>query len=265
MTCNTCANYTFKMNMAISVAEADWLDNEVDLQDLLPDFGSFSELACDSLDASDMFTALTPLEPGLAAIDVLHSAVKESDLLKYDDTERLPDVDLLFRGLPNLDVDTGTVDIEPVLSPVSIEDVECLLSSGPLSPSGSLSADSDSSFSVASSDVSDVRSDGCGSVGRQRDREVGCPYKNKSGRRETKILDKKLRKKQQNKDAALRYRLKKKAESITMEEDLQGLEGRNKELKDSVEQMTREIQYLKDLMAEVYKAELSKSSRNIVS
>ena len=262
MTYNTWANYTFKLNLAISVAEADWLDNDIDLHDLLPDFGSFSELACDSLDASYMFTALTPLEPGLAAIDILHGAVKESDLLKYD-TERLPDVDLLFHGLPNLDVDTSTAAIEPVLSPVSIEDVECLLSSGPLSPSGSSSADSDSSYSVASSDVSDVRSSGCGSVGRQRDREAACPYKNKSGGRQTKILDKKLRKKQQNKDAALRYRLKKKAEGMTMEEDLQGLEGRNKELKDSVEQMTREIQYLKDLMAEVYKAELSKSSRSI--
>ena len=47
---------------------------------------------------------------------------------------------------------------------------------------------------------------------------------------------------------------------MTIESDLHGLEGRNKKLKDTVDQMTREIQYLKDLMAEVYKADISKSS-----
>ena len=234
---------------------------KVDLQDLLPDIGLLGELTCDSLDASDVFTALaTPLMPSFMTTNFLHGTVlQQNDHLKTDDTDQLPDVDFLFHDLSNLDVDTGTVDIEPVLSPVSIEDVESLLSSGPASPSGSLSADSESSFSVASSDVSDNNRKSGGSIKRGKDREAACPYRNKSGR-ETKLLDKKLRKKQQNKDAALRYRVKKKAESVTIESDLHGLEGRNTKLKDTVDQMTREIQYLKDLMAEVYKADISKSS-----
>lgn len=62
------------------------------------------------------------------------------------------------------------------------------------------------------------------------------------------------RKKQQNKDAALRYRQKKREEKCTIKDECDKLEERNDELKDKVDSMTREIQYLKDLLAEVYKA-----------
>ncbi|ELU02266.1 hypothetical protein CAPTEDRAFT_50541, partial [Capitella teleta] len=61
----------------------------------------------------------------------------------------------------------------------------------------------------------------------------------------------KQRKKQQNKDAALRYRMKKKEESSTISTECEQLEERNRELKDKVDTMTREINYLKSLMAEV--------------
>lgn len=62
------------------------------------------------------------------------------------------------------------------------------------------------------------------------------------------------RKKQQNKDAALRYRQKKREEKSTIKDECGQLEQKNNELKDKVDSMTREIQYLKDLLAEVYKA-----------
>ena len=66
--------------------------------------------------------------------------------------------------------------------------------------------------------------------------------------------ERKQRKKQQNKDAATRYRQKKKAEATVVTGELQGLEDRNTTLKDQVESMTKEISYLKDLLAEVYQA-----------
>ena len=51
-----------------------------------------------------------------------------------------------------------------------------------------------------------------------------------------------------------RYRQRKRAELDSLEEELHGLEGRNRELRDKAESVEREIQYVKDLLIEVYKA-----------
>ncbi|CAL8267715.1 unnamed protein product [Merluccius merluccius] len=66
--------------------------------------------------------------------------------------------------------------------------------------------------------------------------------------------ERKQKKRDQNKTAAHRYRQRKRAELSTLEEQLQGLEGRNRELRDKAESVEREIQYVKDLLIEVYKA-----------
>jgi len=79
-----------------------------------------------------------------------------------------------------------------------------------------------------------------------------CSLKSASG--SDKIKDKKLRKMRQNKDAATRYRVKKKLESDAVQDECNTLMARNSELKDQVETMTREIAYLKELMADVYQA-----------
>jgi len=65
---------------------------------------------------------------------------------------------------------------------------------------------------------------------------------------------KKSRKRAQNKEAATRYREKKREEAnaIQSEEDL--LEQKNKELKEQVDTISREIKYMKELMADVFKA-----------
>lgn len=64
---------------------------------------------------------------------------------------------------------------------------------------------------------------------------------------------KKSKKRDQNKVAATRYRQKKRSEANTIASQEEELEGRNKELKDKVDSLSREIKYLKDLMAEVFK------------
>lgn len=51
-----------------------------------------------------------------------------------------------------------------------------------------------------------------------------------------------------------RYRLRKRAELDSLEEELHCLEGQNRELRDKAESVEREIQYVKDLLIEVYKA-----------
>ncbi|MBN3309510.1 uncharacterized protein atf5a [Amia ocellicauda] len=66
--------------------------------------------------------------------------------------------------------------------------------------------------------------------------------------------ERKQKKRDQNKTAAHRYRQRKRAELDCLEEELRGLEGKNRELRDKAESVEREIQYVKDLLIEVYKA-----------
>ncbi|XP_068600430.1 uncharacterized protein atf5a [Brachionichthys hirsutus] len=66
--------------------------------------------------------------------------------------------------------------------------------------------------------------------------------------------ERKQKKRDQNKTAAHRYRQRKRVELDTLEEQLHCLEGRNRELRDKAESVEREIQYVKDLLIEVYKA-----------
>ena len=63
--------------------------------------------------------------------------------------------------------------------------------------------------------------------------------------------DRKMRKKSQNRSAALRYRQKKKDELEELSSKERSLEKKNKELKNEVENLVNEIQYLKRLWSEV--------------
>lgn len=69
---------------------------------------------------------------------------------------------------------------------------------------------------------------------------------------------KKLKKMEQNKTAATRYRQKKRAEQDALSDEHAQLERKNMELKEKAESMAREIEYLKELMEEVRMARTSK-------
>lgn len=153
-----------------------------------------------------------------------------------------------------------------ILSPMSPEEVESLLSSEPSSPqstplddSGSMDQDSSLSSEVSSADtLSELARElqkAAPAPRRKGSRSTrAAPYSKPATSREAKVVERKERKKQQNKDAALRYRQKKKAENCSALSECEQLEIRNKELHEKVDSMTREISYLKSLMAEVYKA-----------
>lgn len=66
--------------------------------------------------------------------------------------------------------------------------------------------------------------------------------------------EKRLRKKEQNKNAATRYRMKKKAEIKESVMEEKELLQRNDTLKDEAKELAREIKYLKSLLRDVYKA-----------
>lgn len=65
--------------------------------------------------------------------------------------------------------------------------------------------------------------------------------------------ERKMRKKEQNKNAATRYRMKKKAEVEEVRNEEKKLEDRNKELKEELDDINREVKYLKSLMRDVYR------------
>lgn len=69
----------------------------------------------------------------------------------------------------------------------------------------------------------------------------------------TKVVEKKLKKMEQNKTAATRYRQKKRVEQELLQTECDELEKKNHELAEKAESISREIQYLKDLMEEVRK------------
>ncbi|XP_033729379.1 cyclic AMP-dependent transcription factor ATF-4-like [Pecten maximus] len=70
----------------------------------------------------------------------------------------------------------------------------------------------------------------------------------------TEGLSKKERKKIQNRNAAIRYREKKRGEKVNVKTEEEVLFETNKNLHDKVDSISREIKYMKDLMTEVFKA-----------
>jgi len=93
--------------------------------------------------------------------------------------------------------------------------------------------------------------------GEYRPKPYDRPCKNgsKSGHSPEDILaERKARKQRQNKEAATRYREKKKAEEVAKHDEMETLESRNEELTNQVSDVRNEIQYLKKLLADVYTA-----------
>lgn len=72
------------------------------------------------------------------------------------------------------------------------------------------------------------------------------------------VGDKKGRKKVQNKNAATRYRVKKRIEKQSLQEQEAEMSDTNKELREKVESLQREISYMKELMSEIQKAKQKK-------
>jgi len=80
-----------------------------------------------------------------------------------------------------------------------------------------------------------------------------------------KVVEKKIKKMEQNKTAATRYRQKKRVEQEVLLSECTELEKRNDELRDKAESISREIQYLKDLMEEVRNAKHRRSKTSTVA
>jgi len=93
------------------------------------------------------------------------------------------------------------------------------------------------------------------------------PYSKSASKQSTptpkvKTPAQKQRKRVQNKDAATRYRTKKRTEQDLLFEEVDKQEKENKNLKDQVASISKEIEYLKNLMVEVYKTKQKQQQAN---
>jgi len=233
---------------------ASWMDTKVDLMDLIMGADDDGDQGVQSADEVQPLFGQDNILPATEATglnvlkDIAEKTVAELELSSSTGSATVMDLDDFGEHL-YVDVDSPEW-ISPVLSPMSPADVDSVLSSGPTSPATS---------------SPDITIDLVQMLGpyeeewpkSESEQELAPPVKKSRCSPYEKpvrsVSERKSRKKQQNKDAATRYRQKKKSEVNNINHECETLEARNKELKEKVDQMTREIQYLKDLMADVYK------------
>jgi len=248
--------------------ENGWLDTRLDLFNLLQDSEAEAPVSTfESLLSTDNSIGTnvavvpersTPNADPISAASLFNqmsgnASVEESDM----DADMLSEV--LTKLTDYIEVNKDPLDVLHIpdlgngLSPVSVHDIESLLSFSDVhdsSPNDSgleslMSSRPDSPTESVQSDP-DYELESSSKQSRRKNIR-STPY-------DSLPKDKKERKKIQNKTAALKYREKKKVETIKAKDDVNALETRNKELKDKVQSLTTEIQYLKNLMAEVLRA-----------
>ncbi|XP_049819436.1 activating transcription factor of chaperone isoform X2 [Aethina tumida] len=210
---------------------------------------------------------LTTLEPLLQPIKYHHLNHHQQQQQHHHVADQqpqtpysVPDKQLLYRNIP--------VDYPPVATPqpdiahelavveelvrTRVEDMQWTSSSGPSSPNSSSSSSGSSNFGDCSSDdpewIPEPIESYADAVPGLKPKKRSKPYAR------TNPDDKKSRKKEQNKNAATRYRLKKKAEveEILLEE--KQLLDHSAELGTKITDLQREIKYLKGLMRDLFKA-----------
>ena len=186
--------------------------------------------------------------------------ILHSDLSADEDEGSDVDLDVLL--------DSDKVELVQT-TPGVIDDVESPLSSAVSSPSASTTNQGAECGSTSSStaDLHRMLSDQHTSPGTSTSRSSSVSKRRKSrSRRQTQSVDnlpseqdlewmnKTDRKKFQNKIAAIRYRMKKKAESSQKKSEVDELEGINKKLQQQVEKLSKEVTYMKNFFNDVRKA-----------
>lgn len=246
------------------------LDSHMDLE--LDSFGATILVLQDGLELPSI--PPLPLEPPLPAVEVevkkTEAAPHEEMVLKSEPPSPMPSPSPPSPAYTlELGSEVDVLDVEKTApSPLSDQ-------SGAISPPPS-DCDCDSDSGIESVDSSPTRhpspplapSPAAGSSRTKPYSRAEPPAAISSSARTSriksasgapKVVEKKLKKMEQNKTAATRYRQKKRVEQERLGSELEGLKKRNRELTEKAESISREIQYLKDLMEEVRKHRLGKS------
>ncbi|XP_032228005.1 cyclic AMP-dependent transcription factor ATF-4 [Nematostella vectensis] len=221
--------------------EGDWLTDKFNFNSFDPslvDPDSLGELAKveDTLDTSNLFL------DNNALLEVIQGSV-------ISGTEMFP-ILVDIPGTPEQKVP----DYVAVSPEMSSSDSYIADESNPASPTGSTSSSDGSVYNPCSPDSSVLTN----ILKHPSGKEIKTtPYSRKNTKSDTvspklKTPAQRQRKRVQNKDAATRYRVKKKDEQSRLFDEAEKLEKENNELKDEVGSLSKEIEYLKNLMLEVY-------------
>jgi len=183
-----------------------------------------------------------------------------SDLDQFDDeTDSLRDPESVCKILEQLGEGSNSIDLElltlePVLSPMSPEEVESVLSYDSVKLPKALSpSQANTQYSASDRDLASLSLEylqrglalKVDSSSSSRSSVVGEPYCTRPK------ADRTQKKKEQNKTAAHRYRIKKREEKGVVLTEVEELEQKNNQLKARAEDLTREINYLRALLDEI--------------
>jgi len=195
-----------------------------------------------SLEQKYSFVDIQSLSPWHIMLEEENEGAVLSDPQTAENSDGVDVMDMLSELCDTIDGDmiidqAEMATFDSFLLPMSPEDVDSLLSDSPTC--NTQSPVSDSLFSGFSSSPSSLMSESDSLSSSDLPSVV--PQ-----------VVKKQRKKDQNKTAALRYREKKRTEHGSVMTECEILESRNAELKTKVSDMTKEIDYLKGLIAEIW-------------
>ena len=176
--------------------------------------------------------------------EVLKRLCADKKILIFEEQPSSPTSPL--QSVPDVEINSPTALLSPK-SDVSDENTSLACSEG-------------DSFSCPSSPETPVRKSAATTLQTVTTRPKPTYFTPYPKEKPTKIKSpqQKKRKREQNKDAATRYRVKKREEQELVQKELTGLEKDNVELKEQVTSLSKEIEYLKNLMLEVYKTKLQK-------
>jgi len=185
-----------------------------------------------------------------AAEDLLDELLKNTEIPPLEPTETKEEAKIEEEPKEEPLNDSGFVDMTNVSKIITEDGQEILIMIAPPSPVPTTSVVAPESVAMIDSDDSEEwtpdsprSSKGRPMVKRspKRTNKKAAPY----------IKDKKERKKQQNVEAARRYRDKKKLEANDIEVEEQALEEKNKKLRSQVQELEAEVKTMKKLMLEL--------------
>ena len=185
-----------------------------------------------------------------AAEDLLDELLKKTDIPPIEPVETKEEIKTEEEPKVEPLNDSGFVDMTNVSKIITEDGQEILIVIAPPSPVPTTSVVAPESVAMIDSDDSEEWTPDSPRSSKGRPMVKRSP-KRTNKRAAPYIKDKKERKKQQNVEAARRYRDKKKLEASDIEVEEQALSERNKKLRSQVQELEAEVKTMKKLMLEL--------------
>merc|ERR1719228_3112168 len=251
------------MMLFLNVKEDDSKEDTAAAVDLLDELLKHNDISIDEEFTPDFTSEDLPPEEMAAAEDILDELLKSGNI-SLDDFDLSNEKEEVVEQMkveyepsnqddsildePN---DSGFIDMTTTAHHhITVDGQEIFIVVAPPSPESTVVAAPESFVTIADPIDPDWTPDSPKTT-KGRPTVKRTSPKAKSSRKTPYIKEKKERKKQQNVDAARRYRDKKKSELLNVEGEEQGLSDKNKELKSEVADLEVKVRTMKQLMAEL--------------